>query len=183
MRCYASLTLGTNRCAKVERMKISAIVVIFLLLPLELFAQSKYVGEYYDHFGSNLKLKPDTTFEHTWRFDLSSSWTKGTWKVSNDTIYLNIKPVYDTLLVKNNGSVVDSLVLSLDSKAESISMEEYAIGTVTSGGQNRHTIPTKLYYSRNKLIEVDEHGKLKRKRVRDLWRKKHVPWYIKREEK
>jgi len=164
-------------------MKLSAIVVIILLLPLELFAQSKYVGEYYDQFGSNLKLNADLTFNHTWRFDLSSSWTKGTWKVSNDTIYLNIEPVYDTLQVKNSGSVVDSLVLSLDSKGESISMEEYAIGAVTSGGQNRQPTPLNLYYSRKRLIEVDEHGQLKKKRVRDLWRKKHVPWYIKREEK
>lgn len=164
-------------------MKLSVIVVLIFLFPLASVAQSKYAGEYYNKFSSNLKLNPDSTFEHTWRFDLSSSWTAGTWKVSNDTIYLNIMPVYDTVLVKNGDSMVDSLVLSLDGKSELIPIEESVIGVITSGGQNRYPIPDKLYYSRKRLIEVDEDGRLKKKKEKNIWGKKLLPWYIKKEEK
>lgn len=166
-------------------MKLSLIVIFLSVVSLDLFAQDKYAGEYYNYFGSKLKLNSDSTFEQTWHFDLASNWTKGTWKVSNDTIYINIKPVYDTLkLVRNGENVADSLVLSLDDKAESISAEEYAVSLITGGGQSINSVPERLYYSRKRLIAVDENGKLKKRKTKGiLAKRKYVPWYIKRESK
>lgn len=166
-------------------MKLSLIVIFLSVVSLDLLAQDNYAGEYYNYFGSKLKLNSDSTFEKTWQFDLASNWTKGTWKVSNDTIYINIKPVYDTLKhVRNGESIADSLVLSLDDKAELISAEEYAVSLITGGGQSINSVPERLYYSRKRLIAIDEKGKLKKKKVRGiLTKRKHVPWYTKRENK
>jgi len=117
---------------------------------------------------------------YKWRFDLSSSWTKGKWKINNDTIYFTKIPVLDTLKYKHAKSLVtDSLVLSLDENAESITTEEYISYQLTSGGQNRHSMPNKLFYRNGRLYSIDEKGKLIKKKVEGFGTKKRfVPWYI-----
>ena len=155
------------------------------LIPLPLYVQGQVPGEYYNNFGSTLKFNTDSTFEYTWRYDLSGTWTKGTWRLDQDTIYMKTVSVYDTLtyIDENTNSVRDSLVLSLDQKSESITDEEHWTNLLTSGGQNRHPVPEKLYYRKGKLFEIDKNGKLIRKRVRGVWsNKKRIPWY-KREKK
>jgi hypothetical protein len=75
-------------------MKFYLILFILLFINIE---QKNIEGEYYNHFGSNLKINSDKTFLYTWSFDLASSWSKGKWEIKNDTIYFQIIPVYDTL--------------------------------------------------------------------------------------
>ena len=138
------------------------LVVSFYIFSCTVYGQDKFVGNYYNHFGSEFKLNSDSTFEYTWRFDLASSWTNGIWHVGNDTIYLQAVPVYDTLRSEaNKGNVinaVNSIVLSSNSKAESITKAQHIVSGIVGGGQNRQAIPTKLYFRRKKLFMVDTMG-------------------------
>ena len=152
---------------------------------LKVVGQESVVGEYYNYFGSNLKINADSTFKYTWRFDLASSWTKGKWKVKNDTIFLEVIPVYDTLKYYSGGGKVlrDSLLLSLDEKSESITSEQFAMYSLTGGGQDKESIPKKLYYRNGRLFGIKENGDLRRKRVKGfMTNRKYVPWYIKKED-
>src|SRR5690242_5602236 len=93
--------------------------LFILIFPFQLFAQSKFSGHYHDYFGYQIDINPDFSFKYTCDFDLMSSWTTGTWRTNNDTIYFKMVPVYDT--IKNAGvGNRDSLVLSMDEKSERI---------------------------------------------------------------
>jgi len=156
-------------------MKLYLILFILLFFNIE---QKNIEGEYYNHFGSNLKINSDKTFIYTWNFDLASSWSKGKWKIKNDTVYFQTIPIYDTLRRPN---FKDSLVLSVNQKPELIT--DYSIiyiEALSSGGQNRQLMNSKLYFDGEKLIEIKENGKLNTKKVKDFWQnKEHPTWFIK----
>ena len=151
-----------------------------LLLSLNLFAQKNIVGRYRDYFGSRIELNADSTFKYTWHFDLSSSWTKGTWSSKNDTIYFHMIPTYDTVSYKsNNGTSADKLILSVDETAERMTPEQYAGMGLSSGGQNIHPCPDKLFFKKQKLFAIKD-GKLVKKKVKGFWtKKKWRPWFFK----
>ena len=165
-------------------MKILAIILLSTIV-FSLNAQSKVSGIYYQSFGSELEVKEDSSFLYKWRFDLSSSWTKGKWKINNDTIYFTKILVLDTLKYRPaNGIGIDSLVLSLDENPESITNEEYISYQLTSGGQNRPSMPEKLFYRNDRLYSINKKGELIKKKVEGFGTKKmYVPWYIKKNKK
>lgn len=160
-------------------MKILAIIYL-LTISSNLIAQSKIVGSYQNYFGSQIQINPDSTFKYTWHFDLNYSWTRGTWSLKGDTVYLNIVPVYDTLqYTKDNGAIKDSLILSLDGIPKRILPQPNDSAVLYSGGQNIMPPPNKLVFKRNRLYSV-KNGKLVRKKERRLWVKgKWIPWYFK----
>ncbi|MFC6997571.1 hypothetical protein [Rufibacter roseus] len=159
-------------------MKKVCLLILICVTVIQVYAQRQYSGVYYNHFGEEIELNPDSTFLHTWRFDLSSSWTQGSWRVVDDTVYFRIVPVYDTVRQENRR---DSLVLSLDLLPEVISPEHYSLHGLFSGGQNIRKIPEKLFYSKDRLLHINNKGKLQKKKVKGTWTlKKHVPWFKKR---
>jgi hypothetical protein len=156
----------------------------FLFMQLTAAAQSKHpklIGQYRDNFGSAIEIKADSTFHYSWAFDLSASWSQGTWSIKNDTIYFKMIPVYDTLRYKNNvGKTVDSLVLAGDEHPKLITRMDNAIDMLSSGGQNRSQYPAKLFFRNERLYEIDQNGKLIKQKLRGFWSNtKWVPWYFK----
>jgi hypothetical protein len=155
------------------------ITIISLSLSFSLFAQGKVIGRYRDYFGSRIQLNADNTFEYTWRFDLSASWTKGTWKLTGDTVYLHMIPTYDTLSQTNaSGIATDTLILSTDEVPERFAPVEFAAMLLSSGGQNRMSYPAKLVFKRGRLYKL-RNGKLVTKKEKWLGTgKKWNPWYF-----
>jgi len=158
-------------------------VATFLFCQLTLNAQNhslKLLGKYQDYFGSNIEIRSDSTFTYYWHFDLGASWSKGTWSVKNDTVYLKTILLYDTLRYNNNdGKSVDSLVLS-DEEKPKLMTSPNIIGMLSSGGQNRQPCPDKLFYQKDKLFDIGKDGKLITKKIRGFWsKKKWDPWYFK----
>jgi hypothetical protein len=154
---------------------------ILLFLSLSLFAQKNNVGRYRDHFGSRIGLNADSTFKYSWRFDLSYSWTKGTWSLKDDTVYFRMIPTYDTINYKNNdGTSADKLILSVDETPERLTSEQYAGMGLSSGGQNIQGYPDKLFYKKGRLYKVYK-GQLITKKQKGFWgtNKKWNPWYFK----
>jgi len=151
--------------------------IILIILPLGVYNQNAIPGIYGNNFGEELRLNADSTFNYTWRFDLSSSWTNGKWKANNDTVYLMAVLVFDTLRCIGDK---DSLVLSNDYQSKEISKSDYAISQISTGGQDRHIFSKKYYYNKNRLIEIDCNGKLNTKKRSYLSNKKYNPWYIKK---
>ncbi|WP_134204432.1 hypothetical protein [Algoriphagus zhangzhouensis] len=147
------------------------------------FGQNKYVGIYNDRFSESIELKSDSTFVHNYRFDLSSSWTTGKWKVSNDTIYLKTELVSDSLQVRdsNGNKIKDSLVLSADLKINRIELNEFIMSSLSSGGQNRVKPPSKLYWKRNKLYRINENGTLDLRKLIAFWTDKKYKTYFRKE--
>ena len=158
-------------------------ITLLLTFPFSLFAQDKIVGRYRNYFGSRIQLKADSTFKYTWHFDMSGSWTKGTWFIKNDTVYFHMIPMYDTLSYSTpQGLNVDSLILSTDEKAERFTQEQYAGMGLSSGGQNRMTYPVKMFYKDERLYNI-KNQKLVKKKQRGFWSKqKYIPWYFKYQE-
>lgn len=154
---------------------------LLLFLSLGLFAQKNIVGRYRDYFGSRIELNVDSTFKYSWHFDLSGSWTKGTWTFKNDTTYFHMIPTYDTISYKNNdGTSTDKLILSVDETAERMTPEQYAGMGLSSGGQNWHSYPDKLFFKNGRLYKV-YNGRLITKKQKGFWgtKKKWNPWYFK----
>tara|TARA_B000000441_G_C21669352_1_gene306341 strand:+ start:170 stop:664 length:495 start_codon:yes stop_codon:yes gene_type:complete len=153
--------------------------IILIVISGQLTGQS-IVGNYRDYFGNELYLKPDSTFKHTWRFDLTSSWTSGKWFLNNDTLFLKKVLVYDTLVLDETSPKLDSLVLSPDEVSGIITILEYDLSEGSSGGQNRQPIPEKLYFKNEKLYSIDKDGKLITKNLKGFWTdKKYPPFYSK----
>jgi hypothetical protein len=156
------------------------IITLLLTLPLNLFAQDKIAGRYRDYFGSRILLNSDKTFKYTWNFDMSASWTKGTWTLISDTVYFHMVPTYDTLYQKNTiGNTYDSLILSTDETPERFTQTQLLAMGLSSGGQNRMNYPGKLLFRRGRLYKIQD-GKLVTKKQKGFWtRKKWSPWFFK----
>ena len=158
-------------------------ITLLLTLSFDLLAQNKIVGHYRDYFGSRIQLNADNTFRYTWNFDMSGSWTKGTWTLNGDTVYFHMVPTYDTLMqTSTSGITSDTFILSTDEISERITQEQYAGMGLSSGGQNRTSYPEKLFFKRQKLYEV-KNGKLVKKKIKGFWtKKKWSPWFFKSED-
>jgi hypothetical protein len=171
---------NTSVVNKFASLMKALIILLFCIVELKAEAQNKFVGKYRDFFASTVVVNSDSTFKYEFHFDLESSWTKGTWTANKDTIYFQMIPVFDTLkYVDANGISHDSLILSRDENAGQV-----AIGVsqlLSSGGQERHPCPKKLYLRRNKLYYIRPDGKLVTQKF--SWgNKKLAPWFIKSRE-
>ena len=154
-------------------------ITILLSISLSLFAQKNLLGHYRDYFGSRIELNVDSTFKYTWNFDLSASWTKGTWTLVGDTVYFQMIPTYDTLSQTNaNGSTSDTLILSADETSERFTQTQFVATLLSSGGQNRRGYPDKLFFRKGRLYEI-QNGKLVKKQKVFLTTKKWDPWFFK----
>lgn len=156
-------------------MKFSLSILFLILINIQ---HESVDGKYYNHFGNKLEINSDKTFLYTWSFDLASSWSKGKWKMKNDTIYFEVIPVYDTLRREN---LKDSLVLSIDQKPQLITdMSIVYVQALSSGGQNRQKMSSKLYFDGKKLIEIKKNGKLDYRKLKAFWEnKKYNTWFVK----
>ena len=165
-------------------MKTILILIIFLTIDNLTVAQDKFFVKYIDYFGCSIELKSDSTFKFTWRFDTSGSWTIGSWINKNDTICFTAKPVYDTLMEfdQNTNKQIEKLVLSSDEKSNKIPSGKLLINSICSGGQNRYPMPSKLFFRKERLYNIDNYGRLKKKKIKGFWsNKKYDPWYFRQE--
>ena len=171
-------------------MKIFPLLYLTLIL-CSASAQEVFYGRYQDYFTDELNINFDSTFKYTFRFDLEYSWTKGTWKVSNDTIYFTTMLIFDTIRYKDDKTklIADSLFLSIDEKPnlgfdslyiyidgkkELAPVENFRV-------QNTHSAPDRFFYRKHKLYTISKNGKLGKDKIRGTWsNKKYPPWYIKK---
>ena len=110
---------------------------------------------------------------------MQGSWTKGQWSIKGDTIFFYMIPVYDTVLIKKvDGSLIDSLRLSLDSLP---SREELKTDVLYAGGQNYRPHPDKLFFKKGRLHGINADRSLRKRKVKGFGTNKKVPtWYQKR---
>ncbi len=156
------------------------LTITFLLsLSLCLTAQDKIIGRYRDYFGTRIQFNADNTFKYTWNFDMSASWTKGTWTLTGDTVYFHMVPTYDTLSQTNSvGIPSDTLILSTDEIPERFTQTQFAAMLLSSGGQNRMAYPDKLLFKKGRFYKI-QNGKLVVKKQKGFWTsKKWDPWYF-----
>ena len=132
------------------------------------FGQKKLDGKYSNHFGEKIELKSDSTFLYSWNFDLASSWSTGKWKLDNNTIFLNVIPIMDTLKIVNNNKYSDSLILSSDQKGSLIKKEETLIKALSGGGKNRQKPPKKLYFRNGNLFRLTDNNEIDNKKYKQL---------------
>jgi len=140
-----------------------------------MFAQTKIVGHYHDYFSSNIYFNADSTFKYTWNADMLSSWTKGTWSLHNDTIFLKMIPVYDTLRSADKNEIIsDRLILSEDEQPDLLIQKTSDLPNPS--GQNFEPAPDKLFYRKGKLYLV-KNGDLLKPKIRMFWTKRKLPPY------
>lgn len=153
--------------------------LLFLFLILINGQHGNVEGEYFNHFGSQLKINSDSTFLYNWHFDTASSWTQGKWVMQNDTIYFKVIPVFDTL---RRTQKKDTLILSIDRKPELITERNGSITHfVSTGGQNFQKMNLKLYFKDDKLFEIKKNGKLVTKKKKEFWQhKEYDTWFVKK---
>ena len=155
-------------------------MILFMSFPFALFGQDKIIGHYRNHFGYSIQLNPDSTFEYTWHFDLSWSWTKGTWAVNKDTVYFHMVPVYDTITAEDKSNTSnEKIILSSDRTSERLTPEQIASIGLPSGGQNFMPYSEKLVYKKDRLYEVKNGRLIKRKEKVLRKRKSGIPGSLK----
>ncbi|WP_299157087.1 hypothetical protein [uncultured Christiangramia sp.] len=156
-------------------------IQIFLILISTLtFGQKKISGKYSNKFGEEIELKADSTFVYNWKFDLASSWSKGKWSLKNDTIFLKVIPIMDTLKIVKNYKYSDSLILSSDPKASQVENDELITNSLSSKGQNRQKPPERLFIKNKKLFLLTENNKIDKKKYQQGGRnKKHKIYFYK----
>ena len=155
------------------------ILLLFIVTILTSISKDKVEGEYSDKFGNKLTLNADSTFIHKWHIDLSGGWSKGKWRLKNDTLYFTVIPIFDTLRISGKK---DSLVLSQTQNPRVITFDTYFISLLASGGQNKMKIDEKLYYKNDRLYRIDSKGKLELKKISGIMDaniKSHT-WFEKR---
>ncbi|WP_026713864.1 hypothetical protein [Flavobacterium daejeonense] len=158
-------------------MKINVIILILLF---QIISQSEVIGKY-KRFGDDITLNSDYTYEYNYYFDTYSGWSKGNWKMKNDTIYLYPILIYDTLRIPGKK---DSLILSSTKKPNLIvSKNLNEIYWPESSGEQTGNIFKKLFYKKGKLFQIDKNGKLKIKKERKPYyrvEEYYNPWFEKK---
>ena len=161
-------------------MKKTVILLCFAFIITKTFPQSKLVGSYHDAFASKIILNKDSTFRYDWFFDISSSWSYGKWSVINDTLFLKIIPIFDTVRYTNkSGLHIDSIILSNSTipylyTQDSVFLHpEYTAGF----GQNKQPCPSKLFYKKARLYQIGRNGKLIKLKSTGYWTHKKFPTY------
>lgn len=139
----------------------SLIITLVLIVSFAKAQSSKvYNGIYNDGHGSKIELRSDSTFLYTYRFDMISTWSSGKWSVKNDTMFLTMIPVYDTVKVYNkNGAFMHYDKAKADEPIPK--MQVRYDGTVTANTdkwQNYLPNPQKLYISQGRLYTIDLKG-------------------------
>lgn len=110
------------------------------------FSQQKIEGVYYNDFGEQLSLKSDYSFEYKYSFDLASSWNIGKWNIIDKKyLILNVIEVKDKIIGENR------FVLSRDRISDSITLQNYAIYSLSGGGQSRSP-PSKKFLIKNGIL-------------------------------
>ena len=157
------------------------LMIFFLLFCTNSYGQHKVANQYSDNFGEKLHLFSDSVFKHTWHFDLASSWTEGSWYISEDTVYLMPTLIYDTLTIRNSKCefLKDSLVLSADAYSSRIENVDYIMTLISGGGQYRRKPPCKLYLQNKKLFRIHDNGKLDRTKSEGVLTRKKYNTYFK----
>jgi hypothetical protein len=158
-------------------------IALLVTLSFSLFAQDKVIGRYRDYFGNRIQFNADKTFKYTWNFDMAASWTKGTWILTDDTVYLQMAPTYDTLSqAKPNNILSDTLILSTDEIPERVTQAEFAGMFLSGGGQNRRNYPDKLLFRKGRLYKVQNRKLVTKKQKGFGTGKKWNPWFFKSDE-
>lgn len=137
------------------------ILLIFFLFFNKANGQKTITGDYYHAPRTKLKLKEDSTFMYTWGYHMSSGWCSGKWRANNDTIYLKVIPVYDTVKIEltMQSGTTESLVLSPDTVSEAISLQQNFNNLKSSRSQTINNCPGKLFYKKKKLFYISKKGK------------------------
>ena len=148
-------------------MKILMILLFTSIINFAAYSQRRVTGKNYHNFGHTLLLKSDSTYEFKTGFDLSSSWSHGSWSLKKDTIFLINKPICDTLKVSQDK---DTLVLSANKISERIDSLSYIATLLSGGGQNRTPHPQKLLLKKKFLLIIDQNGKVVTKDLYDPMR-------------
>lgn len=128
--------------------------IILLITPLG-FSQTRDVTGCYSSnfavigwFGMHLELKPDSTFYYTHKGDLMFDRATGVYLVKGKTIHLTYDiPEYDTLYFKFKDSL---------NRTDSVPIPQRTCHLM-------HTRPSKLFYSRKKLLFLSENGQKTKK--------------------
>ena len=143
------------------------------------FCQTHFIGQH-ERQDSKILFNADTTFKFSYSVDTYRGWTKGTWSVKNNKIYLTPIPVYDTIsLTDISGSIRDSLTLSKDEIPSRINNQGKRTINVFQVEQNPGLCPTKLLNKGDKLIII-KNGKRRTKKINNgYYIDAFDPWYKK----
>jgi hypothetical protein len=159
---------------------LSTTFCLIILIQLNSLSQKIIEGEYLNSFGEKLEFLKDSSFRYAWHFDLSSSWTNGKWRISNDTLYLYPILISDTLNIRNSEKKIikHSIVLSANEISERIESDGYIMSSISGGGQNRRPPPSELFIKNGKLFRILDNNKLdKGKHTAILTRKKYKTYF------
>ncbi len=179
-------------------LKNGVLFFCFLVGVFEASAQEYIFNDYQDYFGHELELKSDFKFRSTFRFDLQSSWTIGTFTIKDDTIYLKRTLVLDTIRYfdPNTNRMADSTIMSQDEKSN-VGFDSFDVyqdnkwQRVIAPNLKTQDIfgpPEKLFFRHNKLYLIDKnttlvkrrHGAVMPVRRRLFGEKKFPMWYKKK---
>lgn len=90
--------------------------------------------------------------------------------------------IKDTLQVGNNQnrSLKDSLVASQDAIVNRINNDEFVVGVLSSGGQNRIEPPNKVFLKNKKLYLINDFGMIDKRKLKQFWTNKKYRTYFKK---
>lgn len=137
---------------------IKLISILLILCSLNTHGQN-VSGIYKDAYGSQLELKPDSTFFSSIGIDVVFFWQTGVWQQKGDRIYLTPVTINDTVFCDYKLEII----LSKDTIAEQLTCEEANMLLFYSGVQKDSLAPPILVIKNNRLYPIKNNGLLKKK--------------------
>jgi len=112
------------------------------------------IGKYRNYSGSSISLNADSTFNFKWHFSVIGNYANGIWTISNDTLYFKFIPKENRPKTLNGRSYLN---LSVSSDKKRI---VYTEEPIIIPDESDYNLPSKLYFKKEKLYEINEDGNI-----------------------
>lgn len=125
-------------------------------------------GIYVNEFGSEYRIKDDSTFEYNWSGHMSHRWATGTWSINQDTIYFHPKVIADTATLTDVRDLsYDTIFFSYDDSTQRFTDTASYYGGAS--WQSPEMVADKLWIHKKRLYYILPDGEVDRKKRDDGW--------------
>ena len=158
------------------------LILLFTVSSIFSFSQNNIVGEY-SYYTFTINIYEDSTFHIEYHFDLITDIGHGSYKIVNDTLFLEYTQLFDTTYYYDSIDPTNKLLFSkrkmklkiIQNDSMDIKYIDADFEGICCGIGANDRFPRKLYYKNMRLYFILKNGKLNKIKEKNIYGRKVKP--------